>query len=198
MTFDPTTQEHLEERSSTNIHVLVWVAAPHRDTGVIAGFGFWTGDDHREFSVAGQQRMYSGAGAVIDCDQFVSAVGLGVRTYQVRIPPFTPKAQAVMRDYDPRQARTEIHQVVLDSMTGEPLGPPIRRVRGRIAKAPAKFGAKGDESEQVFEIATASAALTKTLPLVRSAAALKQRDPADAFRTYSDYVGQWSVPWGLE
>lgn len=196
--FDAPTQAHLEERSSTNVHVLIWVEARHRQTAAVAGFGFWTGDDDRAFSIGGQERLYRGAGAVIDCDQFVSSVGLGVRTFQVRIPPFTPEALSVMRDYNPRQARAEVHQVVLSPQTGDPLGAPIRRVRGRIAKAPAKFGEKGGQSEQVFEISTASAALTITLPLVRSAAALQQRNPADYFRTYSDYVGQWQVPWGLQ
>ena len=85
----------LLERRGTWSDVLFWVSARNRDTGVSETIGFWTGDDHQQISVGGEQRTYFGAGNFLDVPSIRAGTGLRVRQHRLALAPFTDEARAL-------------------------------------------------------------------------------------------------------
>lgn len=195
---DQVQSAQLAERAGTHGEVLFWVTARNRVTGQPEQIGFWTGDDHQEFLVGGEVRTYFGAGSFIDLPPIQSGAGFQVRQHRIKLAPFTDEVRQLVRGYEPRMARVEIHVQPFDIYTGNPLGTPKRMVKGYISEAPEEIGVKGGESHQEIVIVSSARDLTQTLPLMRSGEELKKRNPADKFRDYADVTAEWSVPWGQQ
>lgn len=188
-------QEELDRRRGTHAHVLLWLSARNRQSGATETIGFWTGDDHRSFTIDGQARTYHGAGAVIDVDPVRAGIGLEVRYHRIVLPPVRDEVQLALRSYEPRLAGVEVH-VALMGLSGRPLGPPIRMVKGQLNEAPETLGPPEAPSGLALKVASSARALTFGLPLYRSDEAQRRRDPADRGREYADVVADWTTPWG--
>lgn len=191
-------KNQLAERTGTDGHVLLWVTARNRQTGQPEHIGFWTGDDHQEFLVANEVRTYFGAGNFIDLPPIQSGAGFQVRQHRIKLAPFTNETRQLMRGYEPRLARVEIHVQPFDIYTGNPLGTPKRMFKGYISEAPEELGPKGGQSYQEIVVVSSARDLTRSLPLMRSGEELKKRNGQDKFRDYSDVAAEWSVPWGQQ
>lgn len=193
--FDAPTQARLEADSATAFQVAIWLRARNRSTGAEETIGFWTGDDHREFEIAGETRLYFGAGAVAQVPPVRAGIGLRVQYHRIKLPPFTDEVRQALRVYDARGAAVEVHQVALDPLTGRPLG--LRRmIKGVLNGAPEARGGKGQPAHVELVIASSARALTRKPPLMRSAAALALRDADDRFRDDVEQAGERIVPWG--
>lgn len=97
------------ERAGIISHHLVWVRAKDREAGAASPIGFWTGDDHREFTVGGASRLYYGAGGLLALDQIVQGVGMDVRQHQVSLSGIAPEVEVAIRGYEVRLAPCEIN-----------------------------------------------------------------------------------------
>lgn len=193
--FDASTQARLEDDSATAFQVAIWLIARNRTTGAAESLGFWTGDDHRNFTIGGQTRLYFGAGAVAQVPQVRAGIGLRVQYHRIKLPPFTEEVRQALRVYDARGAAVEVHQVAMDPLTGRPLG--LRRmIKGVLNGAPETRGGKGQQAFVELVIASSARALTRKPPLMRSAAALALRNPNDKFRDDVEQAGERIVPWG--
>lgn len=195
MEYDAVTQAQLEERRGTDARVLLWIRAKNRTTGLPEVIGFWSGDDHQEFLIDGELRLYFGAGNVIEVPPIIVTPGFQVRNYRVKLPPFTDEVKTLLQGYEPRRARVEIHSCPLNIDSGAPLGTPKRRFKGFLNQAPEERKKGGTSYTELVMVSNARL-LTFGLPLKRSSAELKRRDPDDRGREYIDTTGQWTVPWG--
>lgn len=195
MQYDAIAQAQLEERRGTDARVLLWIKAKNRTTGLPEVIGFWSGDDHQEFLIDGELRTYFGAGNVIDVPPIIAEPGFQVRSYRVKLPPFTDEVKALLQTYEPRLAKVEIHSCPLDIDTGAPLGAPKRRFKGFLNQAPEERKQGGASYTELVMVSNARL-LTFGLPLKRSNAELQRRNPNDRGREYIDTTGQWTVPWG--
>lgn len=196
MPLETAIQDQFEERRGVIGHVLLWIAARNRSTGLTETIGLSTYDDHREFTVSGQTRMYYGAGNVISVPPIRARVGLDVIYHSVTLAPFTPEVRIALRQYDPRQAPVELHTQAFDIDTGNPMGAPIRLVKGTIQEAPKSLGAKGSrDGKQVLKIASSARRLTLGVAAFKSDAAQQAQFPGDKGREYAAVAGSWVVPW---
>jgi hypothetical protein len=194
--FDAEAQSQLEERRGTWSTVLMWIMAKERATGALQPIGLWSGDDHQEFIVDGEIRLYYGAGNVIDVPPVIATPGFSVRNYRITVPPFTDEVKALMHTYDVRLAPTEVHVCPLDIDSGNPLSRPKRIFKGFLNEAPEEIAPKGGKSRTQLVLVSAARRLTFGLPLKRSSFELQRRNPSDKGRIYSDVAGEWVVPWG--
>ncbi|WIY25068.1 hypothetical protein [Parasedimentitalea psychrophila] len=192
----PAVQQQLAERRGTDAHVLLWITAKNRDTGAPETIGFWTGDDHQEFLIGGEIRSYFGAGDVIDAPPIIASKGFQVRNYRISLPPLVNEVKTLIRQFEPRLAKVEIHSCPLDIDSGNALAEPLRMFKGLLNEAPEELGRKGGQSRTELVLVTSARSLTLALPLKRSNAELQRRSPSDLGREYSDIVGEWVVPWG--
>lgn len=188
--------DQLEERQGTSAEVLIWFIARNRDTGADESIGFWTGDDHQQFSIGGETRLYFGAGAVIKIPPVKAGIGLTVRQHRIVLPPVIDEVQQLLRVYEARLAPVEVHVCTFDVYTNNLLGQPIRMIKGFLNEAPEERGAKDEESRLELTVTSTARLLTFGLPLLRSNEELQKRNPDDKGREYSDVSGDWVVPWG--
>lgn len=98
--------------------------------------------------------------------------------------------------YDLRLAPTEIHRVLTDPLTHQPLAQPHRIWKGWIDGAPRVTPPKGLNGGRItLQVASASMALTRTLTAKYSDEAMRLRAGDRLFR-YADVSGKVPIFWG--
>lgn len=194
--YDAVTASYFASRGPMVAHLLIWVQAKTRDTGALAEIGFWTGDDHMEFTLGGVVRTYYGASAALEFDPLSLRTGLTVRSYRVRLSQIPDEVQLAFRGYEPRHAPVEIHRALFDAETGLLVAEPHLRLRGYIDRATIKTPAEGGTGSVEVAIASAARALSKPLARKRSHESLVARAPTDQFRKYASIADAVETPWG--
>lgn len=187
---------HLAARTGLHACLLVWIQAKDRDTGTPETIGFWTGEDHQQFVVDGQSRLYYGAGGLISTPPLVNEVGLKVRSHRLTFSPLAPEVAQAIRGYEPRLAPVWMHLAYFWPDTGQLVDAPVRVFRGRIEKATITTPAIGQKATCEVSLIGAATALTRPLATKKSDNALRARAPADRIRRYIDVSGQVETSWG--
>jgi hypothetical protein len=196
MTYSPIT------RGATQHHVLVWIVAKNRVTGLPEAAGMWTGGEDRTFSVESAARVYYGVGHLMEVPPIVTRAGAVVQSQELRFSATSPEVEAQMRGYDARLAPVEIHVVRMNPETGETLG--IDRVfRGQIDKAPRRIPAKNETgAEWPISLVSGMRSLTRPLNTRRSDASQRARllpgGGEDRFFRWADVAGSVERFWGTE
>lgn len=186
----------LGERRGRFARLLVWIEAKNRDTGAPETLGFWTGEDHQIFTLAGVERTYYGAGALVAIDPLTSDIGLTVRQTRLVFSGIAPELVQLVRGYDPRLAPVEIHVVDFDPETHIQVAEPQRVFRGWIDAAPIEEGELGGDSVCEMTLLSSAQSLTRRLARKRSDQSLRARAGGDGFRRYADISGSVETPWG--
>ncbi len=195
--YSPATAAHFASRGAFYGQILVWVAPRNRTTGAIEGVGFWSGDDHREFTIEGETRSYYGAGAFLGMDPIRRQLGIKTRTQRLRFSHISPAGMALIRAYDPRHAPIEIHRALFEPLTGNLIDAPHVILRGFIDKASSRRAPKGEGGGEItIEVATHARALTRSLSRYRSDATMRARAPGDGIRKYASIAEAVETPWG--
>ena len=190
-------QSQFEERRGVEGKALVWVRARNRSTGLPESIGFWSGDDHENFTIDGQSRTYFGAGNVISIPPIRSVAGLKTVYHTITLPPFTDEVRTALLQYDSRLAAVEVHVAAFDIDTGIMMSNPIRMIKGQLQEAPLNIAEKGGRNSSVnLKVASSARRLSLGVPIYRSRDALEARAPTDRGREYIDVAGDWIVPWG--
>lgn len=197
-TFSPATAAYFTSQTRMHARVLFWVRALNRSTGAIETVGLWNGDDHREFTIAGETRTYYGSGGLLSVDPITSQTGLRVRSHRLTLSPLATEVQTLIRGYDARFAPVELHRALFDPDTHNLIDEPHRRFRGYIDKVQFKTGPKGGTVTVELTLASSARALTVPLSRHRSNETLRARAPGDGFRKYSDVAGVITTPWGTD
>ena len=187
---------HIRARQGVRPRLLVWIAAKNRSTGLTEAAGFWSGDDDTSFTIGGEVRTYHGAGALLGMDDLTIEIGLTVRRINVWLATAAPEVVNAAMGYDLRLAPTEIHRVLTDPLTHQPLAQPHRIWKGWIDGAPRVTPAKGLNGGRItLQVASASMALTRTLTAKYSDEAMRLRAGDRLFR-YADVSGKVPIFWG--
>lgn len=188
---------HLQGSDTVCPRLLLWLQPKSRITGLVSPMGFWNGDDDASFDVGAEIRPYA-AHSLLAMDDLTVETGLQVRTISV----WMATASATIRDliplYDLRLARAEIHRVLLDPLSMQPIARPHRIWKGWVDGAPYVRPALGQEGGQLtLTIASAAMALTRTLTGKYSDASMRLRGGGvDRLFRYSDVSGKVPVYWG--
>jgi len=183
------------QRAGTVAHWLVWVSARNRDTGAIEATGFWTGGDDLAFTIGGVSRPYIGAGSLLDVPPIPEETGLNVRMLTVGLT-VDEATKNLVRGYDPGLQPVEIHRAVFNPETMALVAEPEFVFAGTVDETPIETGPIGGSSKISLVIASLTRGLTRTVPLMKSDAALKERASGDLFRQYTAVTSKWQVPWG--
>lgn len=196
--FSPVTAAYFAARGPILAHALMWVTARNRSTGAEETIGFWTGVDHQVFTIGAEARTYYAAGNMLSVDPLKWRTGLQVRTQRVTLSQVAPEVQELIRGYDPRHAKIELHRALFDPLSESLVDTPHLLLRGFIDKVTLTTPAKGGSGDVTVEIASAARALTRPLNRYRSDASLTARAPSDTFRKYASTTDKIEVPWGKD
>ena len=187
---------HLEAREGVSPRVLAWFEARNRTTGAAEALGLWQGADDRSFSIGGSLRTYYGAGQLLGVDPIATRSGVEVRRQRLVFSALTSEVEQLVRGYDARYGRAEVHVVHMVAGTDTFVSSPVRWLAGYIDEVSIRTGEAGGEGAVEIRIATAARALTQTLGRKRSDRSLRARAPADRFRRYADVSGSVKAWWG--
>lgn len=196
--FSPATAAHFASREAFIGHLLLWVSARNRSSGGVEQIGFWTGVDHQQFTIDGQDRTYYAAGAFLKADPLRDQTGIKVRSYRVTLSQVSNEVQQLIRGYDPRHAPIELHRALFHPLTENLIDEPHVLRRGYIDKVTLTTPQKGGAGSVAIEIVTEARSLTIPLSRFRSDATLRARAPEDAFRQYSSLTETAEVLWGRD
>ena len=193
--FDAPTLAQFQNRAALSARILVWAVARNRTTGLEESPGLGTGAQDRSFTIAGNARTYAGAGSIMEIPPIVSQSGIAVRMQRISLSPLSPEVAALIRTYDARFARIEIHRALFDPVTGLLVAEPHRLFKGIIDEVALPIDPKTGEVRCDVTMAPSARYLTRTLPLKRSDAT-QQRRSGDRFLRYVDVSGEVDVYWG--
>ncbi len=185
----------LQTRGGYVTRALLWLQVRDRATNARVGFGFWTGEDDRNFTIGAETRAYEGGGALVSVDPIVMQSGLTVRMQRVTLSPLFADVNTMLRGYDAWRAPAEIHRVFFNPESGGLIANPKRLWKGVVDGAPIQTPAIGGESNVVITLASALESLTHGLTMTRSDAVQRQRGD-DRFYRYKDMSGSVSTSWG--
>lgn len=174
-----------------------------RDTGDPVELCYWTGDRSLEIDVISgatgeaETRTFFG-GVNLTIGNIPRTADLTIQTIDITMSGVAPACQALVRTYDARLAKTELHIGLFDPRTRLPVADPGIEFLGEIDEAPIETGAAGGESTIQLKIRSdAISMLTRTNPRKRSYEGQKRRSN-DQFGKYANSVKTWQVPWGME
>lgn len=178
-----------------------WITVKHLETGAPASFGLWTGDDPVSIDVRSgntgeiETRTYVG-GVNLQIPDIPRVSDLTIQTIEVKFSAIADICQEIIRGYDARLAKVELHAGWLDTVSRGIVDLPEVDFLGLVNGAPIETGAAGGESMVTLNIVSdAISMLTRTNPSKRSYEGQKRRS-GDEFGLYSNSVKTWRIFWG--
>lgn len=180
----------------------VYVTGKLISNGSPATLGFWSGDDDINISVLSpitgllEARTYYGQ-QNLEVSPIVRSSDLTIQQVDVSLTQLSPVAQQLIREYDIRLGKIEIHEIVLDGLM--PVSPPEIIFLGEIDKAPLTTPSIGQDGEiKITAVSDAISMLTITNPMKSSLEGQKSRDVNDHWGIYSSTIKTWDIPWARE
>lgn len=181
---------------------LIYVTAKDRGTGLPVNVGIWSDIDDANITVLSgvtglpETRAYYGAGALLDVSDIPRVSDLTIQTVTVTLSQIADVSQLLVREYDARLAKVEIHRVVLDPKSGAPVSVELPVFLGEVDGAPITTPPIGGEgSIELRVVSDAISMLARTNPRKSSYEAQKRRQ-GDEWGLYSGTVATWKMPWG--
>ena len=197
---DPQIQARRARRAGIVSHALIHVEARIRGSRAPAPLGLWTGDDHLDFTIEGQRRTYYAA-SVLDVPVIRSEIGLAVRRLRIGLVKISPAVEQLIRGYDVRGARIQIHRAEYDD-DGNLIEAPERLFKGWVNGAPIVTDAIQNDAGMVIvpsraslECVSNSRMLTMHGNRTKSDEMQRQRG-GDRFRRYATVAAEATVYWG--
>ena len=178
---------------------LVWISGRNRDTDEVETSGFCNDADELNVVIAGQERQYIGAGAMLGIGELQYEAGTDIQYQRVEFSMVSAEVEAAVLQYDPRLAPVEIHLALFNPETGA-LVNTARAFRGWVEDAPIRekptdYGAIPTVD---FNLASSARAGTRTIAAKKGPFSQRLRLETDRGRDYADMASEVKVKWGQE
>lgn len=192
----------LGARDSSLVPVtFVWFQAKDRATGGPVEIGLWTWDEDLQINVLSGTtglpvtRTYYGA-VNLEVSDIPYVSDLTVQTVTIGMSQIADAAQQLVRGYDLRLAKCEIHEMTFNTTTGQLSSAPEIAFIGEVVGAPIKTPSIGNNgSIEVSVISDAISMLTRTNPAKSSYQGQRRRN-GDDWGINSSTIKTWDIPWG--
>lgn len=186
----------INKRQGLKVRSLFWVVGKNRTTGVASPLGVWSGEDNATFNINGVDRDYVGGGGFIQFDKLKQEQGLLIRRLTAHANPISPEMDQMLRQYEPRFARCEVHLAFYDPETDELVAEPYRVFKGWLDSLNIKTPEKNGAGDATINLVGNSRILTKVLGIKKSNENQKKRLGNDRFHEYTGITGTVQTPWG--
>ncbi len=179
----------------------LYVTAKDRSAGAPAGIGLWTGDEDINVTlisgITGQEvmRTYYGArNLVIPAIPRVS--DMTIQTITVTMSQIADAVQQLIRGYDVRLAKAEIHDGLLDPVTRQLVSPPELSFLGEVDGAPIETPAVGGQGKASLKLVSDAISMLARKNPRKSSYEGQRRRAGDEWGLYASTVATWKIPWG--
>ena len=182
---------------------LIWFAVKERGTGNPVGRGIWDGSEDLPFTVISgvtglpETRDYYGA-SLIKVGDIACTTDMTVQSVTINLSQIADVAQQLIRQFNARLARVEIHTMYMHPETGMPVGTLLDWV-GEIDKVKVKTPAIGGEgSIEIKTVSDIMSMLTRINGRRSSFEDQRKHANGDQWSKYASTAGTWDVAWGQE
>lgn len=204
-TYDPDVQAALERAGVDGLIVryLLHLEGRNRDTDANEELNLWTGEITRDLEVENprlgtiQTRNYTSAHGWLKLPSIPQKLELEARSLRLPFSRLPQEAIDIIRVYDPKFKKMDIHRMIFDKESRQPIAPAKCLFFGFINSAPITVPEAGGEGIVELEVSTTSRYLTRTRGDKFSDEFMKRREN-DRFGKYLDVAGMWRVFWGEE
>lgn len=179
----------------------VWFQAKDRASGNPAELGLWTWDEDIQATVlsgttgAPVSRTYYGA-VNLEVSEIPYVSDLTIQTVTVSMSQIADATQQLVRGYDLRLAKCEIHEMTYNPSTGQLSSDPELAFLGQVDSAPITTPKVGEDgSIDISVVSDAISMLSRVNPRKSSYEGQKRRSD-DEWGKYSSTVATWDIPWG--
>lgn len=181
----------------------IWFVARDRETLAPVSVGFWS-DIENVSSVpvidpnTGSlvSRSYYGAGSLIAIDDIPAVSTVQVQDIRIRMSQLDAAVNNVIRFYDTKQARVEIHRGLFDPVSRDLVAPAFVRFVGFVNLVEVHTPPEGGDGYAELTCVSHTQELTRANPSTRSHADQQLRAPGDTFFVDAAVVGDWKGTWG--
>ncbi len=201
----PATQTALEQRELVP-RDFIWFTVRDRATGLPYSEGYWSDLGARQFQVIDPDtllpvtRNYFGGAGLIAIPDIPLVSNLTVQTITVTLSQLSDRVNGLIRFYDPKQGRVEIHRGMFDKNTRLPVGPAEVRFVGFIDGTPVNTPKEGEVGDVEVTVVGHAQEWTRSNPDTRNDESQKLRtpegEPLDEFMKDVSVVGDWELFWG--
>lgn len=181
----------------------VYVTAKDRDTGAPVSIGLWSGDEDVDFTVISGvtglpvTRSYYGA-VNLSVSSIPRVSDLTTQTVTIEMSQVAEITQLLVRGYDVRLAKVEIHEITLDTSSRLPSAVPDIAFLGEVDGAPIDTPAVGQDGRITISLVSDAISMLERVNPAKSSAEGQKRRSGDQWGKYSSTVGSWKIPWGQE
>lgn len=199
------TQTALEQRQIV-ARDFIWFEVRDRETGEPVTDGYWSDLGTRNFEVIDPDtglpvtRTYRGGANLIAIPEIPLVSNLTVQTITVTLSQLSPRVNELLRLYDPKLGRVEIHRGLFNINTRLPVAPAEVRFVGFIDGAPVETPKEGEVGDVQVSVVGHSQEWSRSNPDTRNHESQMLRtpegQPPDEFMKDVAVVGDWELFWG--
>jgi hypothetical protein len=180
----------------------LWFVARDRETGDPVTDGMWSDVGNISAPVidpatgATVFRDYFGVYGLVAISDIVLVAGVSVQPVTIRMSQVEDRVAQLVRQYDVKQARVEIHRGRFDPATRKLVAPAAKRFVGFVDDLEIIEGKDGEEGGVTITCVSYSQELLRSNPDTRSHESQQRRSPGDDFFRDVAVVGDWQQLWG--
>lgn len=169
--------------------------------GAALSFGFWTGDEDAIFTVIDGEtglpvdRTYYGAVNMV-VDNIPRVSDMTIQSISISVSQIATATELLVRGYDVRLAKVEIHEMALDPDSHLPISNPEVIFLGQIDGAPIETPAVGEDGAITFSINSDAMSMLSRVNPRKSSFQSQRRRSDDRFGKYAGTVKNWPIKWG--
>lgn len=196
------TRAALEARE-VKIRDFVYFTVRNRTSGADVTAGYWSDVGQITAQVIDPEtqgvvsRNYAGAGTLIAVSAIPLVSNLTVQAVTVELSRISG-AEPLIREYDARQGRIEIHRGLFHKGSLEQIEPAFPRFFGFIDDIESSTPAENEEGGIVLTCVSHTQELTRSNPATRSDAYQRKRLASDSFRRHCAAISTWDIKWGTK
>ncbi len=170
--------------------------------GTPVELGLWTGDEDISISVVSGvtglvvTRNYYGNGLVTDIDPIPRVSDLSIQTITVTLSQIPDVTQQLVRGYDVRLGKVEIHRVALHPKSRRPVSMPELEFMGEIDGSPIDTPAVGEDGGIDIRCVSDAISMLEIKNPLKSSYEGQKRRGGDEIGKYASTVATWDIPWG--
>lgn len=182
----------------------LWLVVKHRETGFPIYDGYWSGTGDITVPVVDPAtggttiRTYAGRGDYVSISDIPFSTGLSVKPVTIKLGVNSGRANDIIRAYECKQGRVEIHRGYFDPATQELVAPAMPRFVGFIDSAPITTGEEGGDAGLTLTVNSHTQELSRSNTDTRSDASQRLRSATDNFFADVSTVSEWDLSWGAE
>lgn len=180
----------------------LWVVARDRITGDAVADGNWSGLGDYTAEVIDPntggtvERLYHGSQGLISISNIPLVSNITVQTVTIVMSQVNDRVEALVRQYDAKQARVEIHRGLFSPDTRQLVDPAVCRFVGFVDTIEVKTPRENETGGVTLSCKSHTQEMTRANSETRSHDSQQRRLANDAFYQDVAVVGEWEHFWG--